>query len=469
MTFDDLRMRVAQFSELLTIKAFDTSTESGRSKERLRRILLTSISAIGTRLITAIVGIISVPMTLHYLGAERYGLWLAISSFIAMLTFADLGVGNGVFNAVAEAYGKDDYEVMKRYVSSAFMLLASIGMVLMLAMLLVYPWVEWSCLFNVKSPLAVKESGQAILVLVACFALNIPLGVCQKVQLGLQQGLLANFWTSLGSILGLVAILFAIKFKLGLPWLVAAMAGVPALMNLVNGLLYFGWMMPRIRPALKLVSRIDAKMLAQSGLLFFMIQLSWPVIVASDNMIIAAVLGADSVAKLAVPDKIFSLIPMLVGVALPTLWAAYREALARGDVLWARKTYYRSTVFSISIATMLAIVSVIFGPRIISAWVGNAVSVDWKLLSVLALWKVLEVWGACGAFLLNGAGKLGLQAWINSLTAAAAISAKLYFVKTMGVAGAPWATCVAFSLFTILPYSLYISGFFRRSHGDVSG
>ena len=112
MTFDDFRMRVAQFSELLTIKAFDTSTEGGRSKERLRRILLTSISTIGTRVITAIVGIISVPMTLHYLGAERYGLWMAISSFIAMLTFADLGVGNGLFNAVAESYGIDDYDVM---------------------------------------------------------------------------------------------------------------------------------------------------------------------------------------------------------------------------------------------------------------------------------------------------------------------------------------------------------------------
>ena len=465
MTINGFILRLGQVFELLTIKAFDTSTEGGRSKERLRRILLTSISTIGTRVITAIVGIISVPMTLHYLGAERYGLWMAISSFIAMLTFADLGVGNGLFNAVAEAYGKDDYEVMKRYVSSAFILLASIGMVLMLAMLLVYPWVEWSGFFNVKSPLAVKESGQAILVLVACFALNIPLGICQKVQLGLQQGPLTYLWTALGSVLGLVAILFAIKLKLGLPWLVAAMAGVPTLMSLVNGLLFFGWMMPRISPSLKLASRIDAKMLAQSGLLFFISQISWPVIVASDNMIIAAVLGADSVAKIAVPDKIFSLIPMLVGLALIPLWAAYREALTRGDLAWVRTTYYRSIAFSITVASMLAIMSVILGPRIISAWVGNSVSVDWKLLAGLALWKVLEVWGACGAFLLNGAGKLGLQAWINSLTAAAAISAKLYFVKTMGVAGAPWATCVAFGLFTILPYTLYISRFFRPSRG----
>jgi len=54
---------------------------------------------------------VTVPLTLNYLGSEHYGLWMTISSVSVMLGFADLGIGNGVLNAVADAYGRDDYRL----------------------------------------------------------------------------------------------------------------------------------------------------------------------------------------------------------------------------------------------------------------------------------------------------------------------------------------------------------------------
>jgi O-antigen/teichoic acid export membrane protein len=47
--------------------------------------------------------VISVPLTLTYLGSERYGMWMAISSIVALLAFADFGLGNGLVNAIAVA------------------------------------------------------------------------------------------------------------------------------------------------------------------------------------------------------------------------------------------------------------------------------------------------------------------------------------------------------------------------------
>jgi hypothetical protein len=83
--------KVKKIISVIRFKPFDTSTESGRSKERYRRVVLTAGSSFINKGVTAVTGLISVPLTVHYLGAERYGLWMTISSTIAFLTFADLG------------------------------------------------------------------------------------------------------------------------------------------------------------------------------------------------------------------------------------------------------------------------------------------------------------------------------------------------------------------------------------------
>ena len=49
------------------------------------------------------------PLTVHYLGAERYGVWLTISSLLTWMSMTDFGLaGNALVNVLAEASGKDD-------------------------------------------------------------------------------------------------------------------------------------------------------------------------------------------------------------------------------------------------------------------------------------------------------------------------------------------------------------------------
>src|SRR4051794_26485261 len=82
----------------------DRSTEQARSRERFRRIGLTTIASLGARSIAFATGFVTVPLTLHYLGPERYGMWATLSSVIAMAAFADLGLGNGLLNALSAAH-----------------------------------------------------------------------------------------------------------------------------------------------------------------------------------------------------------------------------------------------------------------------------------------------------------------------------------------------------------------------------
>jgi O-antigen/teichoic acid export membrane protein len=282
--------------------------------------------------------LITVPLTLSYLGTERYGMWMTISSLIAVLSFADLGMGNGLLNAVAHAHGRGDVRAIRSYVSSGFAILSVVACCVLVGFAVAYPWVTWAKIFNANGALAQSEAGPALATFVALFAINIPLGVVGRVQVGLQQSFRASLWQCAGSLAGLASMLAVIRLQAGLPWLVAAAFGPPALAAALNTVLYLGRTRVDLRPRFADVSRGTVKHVAKTGVLFLILQLVAAVAYASDNLVIAQMLGASAVADYAIPEKLFSLIAMALAMMLAPLWPAYGEALARGVRLWVRRS-----------------------------------------------------------------------------------------------------------------------------------
>ena len=99
---------------------FDRTNADDRARERHVRVALGASASLLAKVVSVGTVLISVPLTLHYLGPERYGMWMTMSSLVAIFSFADLGIGNGVLNAVAAAHGRDDRATIRGYVSSGF-------------------------------------------------------------------------------------------------------------------------------------------------------------------------------------------------------------------------------------------------------------------------------------------------------------------------------------------------------------
>ena len=70
--------------------------------------------------VTFLVGIVTVPLTIGYLGLERYGVWTVISSLLIWLAMVDLGLGNGLINVLSDAYGRDRRDLAQTRVASTF-------------------------------------------------------------------------------------------------------------------------------------------------------------------------------------------------------------------------------------------------------------------------------------------------------------------------------------------------------------
>jgi len=457
---NQLLPRTRQWISLLRLTPFDTDTPDGRSKERLRRVALSALVSAFAQGVSLITVLVSVPLALDYLGAERYGLWITTSSLIAILGFADLGMGNGLLNAIAETNGRDDRKAAEAYVSSAFYMLTGIALFFGAIWIMVYPHISWAWLFNVLTPKAIVEAGPTVSVFIFCMLVNLPIGLVQKIYDGYQEGYVNGLWRAAGSLLGLGGVLLGIYLRAGLPWLVLAMAGSPILALFLNAILLFGVRRPWLWPRWQSVTQVASMRILKNGSLFFILQLAVAIGFQSDNLVIARFLGANQVPQYAVPMKLFMLIPALLNFGLAPLWPAYGEAIARRDVAWVRRTFERSLFLSFGMSLFPSLLMVIFGGGIIELWVGPEIQPDLILLVGIGLWTVLLGLAGPISMLLNGANVIGFQVACAILMAAGNLSFSIYLVQRIGVSGPVYGSLTSWLAFSLIPSAFYIPRLF---------
>lgn len=468
--FLPVNISVSLLRQLFTLRGHDTSTEAGRSLERYRRAALTSAATVLGRGMGLVATLISVPLTIRYLGTERYGIWMTISSIVALLGFADLGLGNGLLNAISASHGRDDRDFARKCVSSAFFLLTGLAVLLALVFVLCYPSIPWDQVFNVSPEVGRQEAGPAMAVFFGCFLVGLPLGIVTRIQMGYQQGFVNAAWQAVGSLLSVACLLVAIWMRGSLPLLVLALAGAPLLATALNGASLFCRNMPWLVPSWSAISWQAAQQIGEAGFMFLILQVCVAMLSSVDNLILAQILGQEAVTQFAVPARLFSLSGAVVMIVLMPLWPAYGEAIARREVAWVKRTVIRSTTLAALFSAVVAAPLVLFGRPIVQAWAGAEIEPPQSLLLALGCWTVLAAIGNAIAMLLNAAGIVRLQCVCAIAVASLATVWKLQIASTQGAAGIVWVACGSFLFVSLIPMLMLlprIIGSFERHQAAV--
>ncbi len=85
------------------------------------------VSGVVTTVVNIVVLAIAYPVYLHFLGYEKYGVWLVLATVLAFAQLGDLGIGPAIVKLVAEEYGRNDIKGVQRYITTALAMLCISG------------------------------------------------------------------------------------------------------------------------------------------------------------------------------------------------------------------------------------------------------------------------------------------------------------------------------------------------------
>jgi O-antigen/teichoic acid export membrane protein len=427
-----------------------SGSSANRSAQRYRRILITTGASFAARGVSVATALITVPLCIGYLGREQYGIWMAISSFFVIMGFTDLGIGNGLLNAVAEASGQDDQAKVRTYVSNAFIFLTAIGSACMLIAFAAYGFIPLHKLFNVSSPDAMGACDQAVLAFALVFSFGLPLMVVQRLLEGRQEGYIVQLFQIMGSILSLLLIYIFIRLHLGLPWLVLGYQGGMAAAVLVNCCYQFWWRIPWARPSVQLFDAVTARRLVKTGMIFFALNILGALGMQTDALVIANVLKPETVTSFAVVQRL-SQIAFIYWASFQALWPAYSEAIARNDLDWVRRTISRTTMLSVGCGATMGVGLLFYGQTVISWWIRPQFLVPPALLFGFGAFIFVNSLTATLAVVMCTGILLKQQLILLSITVPICFFLKIIFCRHWGVSGPIWATALSYGVFYVLP------------------
>lgn len=425
------------------------ASDGGRARyAAIARGLAAAIMSRGIGTLTALV---SVPLTIGYLGPERYGVWMTINALIAWLMIADFGLGNGLVNAVAAAHGAGKIDVARRETANTLGLLVAIS-VLAIALTLPLAWaLDLPSLLNIASPLARSEVGPAVAAMLLIFFVSFPFTLVRKVLEAIQEGDRAYAWAAAGSVVSLLGLLAVTQLRGGLVWLVIAVLGAQSAVAIASGIWLFGFHRPELRPRPGDIAAASLRQLLRSGGMFFVVQILALLNLSSDTFIIARMLGPSLVTPYSVTTQLFSYATLLQSLAFPLVWSSLAAAYSRGDWAWIRRTYLGFLGVSVGTTTLIAVPLALLAPAIIRLWAGAVAVPPVAFIGWMAGWSILQSLMNSCACVLNSQGRLRSLIIYASVTAIMNIGLSIWLAPIYGITGVVAASVIAYMIGTLLP------------------
>lgn len=393
-----------------------------------------------------ILGIIILPITLNYLGATKYGIWLTVSSVVEWFMFFDIGLGQGLRNKFAEAKAIQDVKVARKYISTTYIVLTFIITVVYLIVLFVTRFINWSAIFNAPAELN-SELGNLFLIVFTFFCLQFVIKLILTILIADQRPALNDLIQLIIKIFTSIVIIVLSKTTSGsLIYIGWTYSLIPVVILLFASIFYFAKDYRDFTPNIKYFDHRCVHNLFGIGIQFFIMQIAVVIMYATDNMIITQVFTPAEVTPYNIAYKYFGMATMGFSIIVTPIWSATTEAFARKEFDWIKKTV-RFLLFIWLVLCAGIILMLLVSNFIYTFWVGDAVKIPFLMSFVMALYAIVLSFGSIYVYIINGIGKVRLQFYTAIFSAILNIPLSVLFAKycKMGPSGVMLATIVCSS------------------------
>lgn len=340
-----------------------------QSLDRYRFIAFSGAASMAAKLVSAVVGVVSIPLVVHHVGKDQFGLWMVVSSLVIWMQLADFGIANGLSNALTEAHGRDDPQAAGSYLSSSLVATLLVAVVGLPLIAVGYVFVPWGSVLGISNPELLQLSGDAFLVVSLAFIANIPISLAGRVFVAYQRGHVTALCQAAASVLSFGGMWFAVRNDAGLLWLVAISAFAPVVANLVLWLL-----LPSLGAHLRFqrrgVNRDAIKRVASSSVPLFFFQCGALLVNQLVNIMVARFASLAVVTDYNLILRIYLFAFSIAASLSSPFYAPIRSAFERNDLQWVIKAIRRSLMVRLLSLLPFIVLLIPLGDLIVRVWVG---------------------------------------------------------------------------------------------------
>jgi O-antigen/teichoic acid export membrane protein len=435
---------------------------------RERAIRLTVAASVGAKAFSMLCTFAQVPVALHYLGTEAYGLWITLLSIVLVLSSVDFGLGVGMQHAMARAFGNDDMESMRRTFWTGGAALLALGLAVLLVGIPIARYSAWQDILRISEPGLRADAANGLSLAIAAFVVGLPLNAATRLAAALQRGWMNAGWIAFGSALSLGLVVSAAAGHWGFLWFLAASLLVPTVQGIgmaVHLLLSLGWSLLPTR----LAPGSEIRRMLRSSLYYAIPQFGMALLQSAPAVAISMAAGSSAVTGYNLLLRLFSPFQQGQVILLTPVWPAYTEAHERADHAWNERTLRRTLGAFAALSAGVALVAW-QSHALLSIWVGvSADKVPKGLAALVAAWIILQMAAQPFLYYLIGVGRLRELAWLATPGLLLA-SAALFFERGSGsVSGVLGAGSVVLGLALLPPLAWDSFRTARRLVGTEAG
>lgn len=437
--------------------AFNAASDVDRAKERYLRAAVTAVANGGELVSAMALTVCGVALALPYLGGDRFGIWLTVSSLASVLSFLDLGSGNAIISRVASLGEPGRSGQQRDAIVGGLSFLALIALLSSLGLCAAAALVPWHRIAGESSAGHIQEIKYSAVLFSGLFVFYALSSGLKKVYQGLQRAYVGHIAAIAGNLMGLGALIVATTHQAGVAMLLLATFGIP---NLLAGSLlsYLLWREGFFTRMSFISITHEAKKLWPAGSMFLIMQIGVLIHSTSELLLIASLVGPGAVTLFSVSQRPFQYSLLMVRLAAAPLWAIYAEAYARREAIFIRKTAKLQMWLSLGTIVLLVVPLACVHNNVVQLWTSGRVDPPVTLTLALAGWVTVEALCTPLTTLMNGCGKLRAQVAVSIFLVVVQLPAKVCMLAFFGVVEMAWVA-LAIQAFSSVFFYLAI---FRR-------
>lgn len=394
------------------LKKILTKFKNLSAKDKI--VLKHSAGAFAVKGVALIVSLFTMPAYLKFFDNEMaLGLWFTVLSVLNWILNFDLGIGNGLRNHLALALTEKRYDDARKYISSAYISISALVVVISVVFWALFDFVNWNAVFNIEREIVSQSAlNTSVKIVFIGIMLQFLFKLVSSVLYAMQKSSVNNLLALITSVITIICVMVIPSSSNDRNMIVMAVVHalavlLPLLVTTV--IIFLKKEMRPLSPSFRAFHFSYAKRILSLGGVFLLVQVFYMLIMSTNDYLITILYSPDAVVDYQIYYKLFSLGSTVFALALTPIWSAVTKALAEKDAKWIQ-SLYKKLCFLALIATFCEFLIVPFLQIGVNIWLQDeAIKTSVPYAIVFAIMGSLLIWNSVFSSIANGLGKLKVQ------------------------------------------------------------